>query len=159
MPDEVDDVMAAWARERPDLDVTPLAVLSRISRLARSLDRQRRQIFAAHGLEAFEFDVLAALRRSGPPYALSPGDLVRQTMVSSGTMTNRIDRLATRRLVRRTPDPEDGRAVLVRLQRSGRLRVDAALGDLLDHERAVLGVLRGPEQDRLATLLRRLSEP
>ena len=93
MQDEVDRLVAAWARERPDLDVRPLEVLSRVTRLARHLDRARRTAFAAHGLETWEFDVLAALRREGKPYVLSPGQLISQTMVTSGTMTNRVDRL------------------------------------------------------------------
>src|SRR5215831_14639560 len=91
--DEVDDLVAAWQAERPDLDVRPMQVLSRISRLAKHLDRERRAAFAAHDLETWEFDVLSALRRQGAPYELSPGALLRATLVTSGTMTNRIDRL------------------------------------------------------------------
>src|SRR5690606_31482686 len=95
--DEVDRLVAAWRAERPDLDVEPLQVLSRISRLAKHLDRARRAVFAEHDLEPWEFDVLTALRRAGPPYELSPGALLRATLVTSGTMTNRIDRLAQAR--------------------------------------------------------------
>ena len=91
--DEVDRVVGAWRRERPDLDVSPMEVLSRVTRLARQLDRHRAAAFSAHGLEGWEFDVLAALRRAGAPYQLSPKALLQQTLVSSGTMTNRIDRL------------------------------------------------------------------
>ena len=98
--DEVDDLVAAWQAERPDLDVQPLQVLSRVSRLARHLDRARRAAFASHGLEPWEFDVLAALRRQGPPYVLRPGALLRTTLVTSGTMTNRVDRLEATGLVR-----------------------------------------------------------
>src|SRR5687767_10077382 len=115
MEDEVDRLVQAWQRERPDLDISPMEVLSRITRLARHLDRARRQAFAAHDLETWEFDVLAALRRSGKPYELSPGRLLRETLVTSGTMTNRVDRLAARGLVRRAPDPADRRGVLVQL--------------------------------------------
>jgi DNA-binding MarR family transcriptional regulator len=97
--DEVDTIVAAWRRERPDLDVAPMEILSRISRLARHLDRLRGNAFSVHGLESWEFDVLAALRRSGPPYRLSPGQLLRETLVTSGTMTNRVDRLVERGLV------------------------------------------------------------
>ena len=129
--DEVDDLVAAWQAERPDLDVTPLQVLSRVSRLARHLDRARRAAFAGHDLEPWEFDVLAALRRQGPPYELSPGALLRTTLVTSGTMTNRVDRLEQAGLVRRRPDPEDKRGVLVTLTAAGQTRVDAALADLL----------------------------
>ena len=107
MTDEVDHLVAAWRRERPDLDVTPLEVLSRVSRLARHLDLARREAFTAHDIESWEFDVLAALRRAGDPYELSPGRLLRETLVTSGTMTNRVDRLVARGYVERNPDPDD----------------------------------------------------
>lgn len=154
--DEVDRIVLAWRRERPDLDVAPLEVLSRVTRLARHLDRARSAAFARHQLETWEFDVLAALRRSGPPYRLSPGQLVAQTMVTSGTMTNRIDRLAGRGLVRRRPDPADGRGVMVQLEDGGRLLADAALADLLQVERGVLAVLDPGEHQRLSGILRDL---
>ena len=157
--DEVDRVVAAWRRERPDLDVSPLEVLSRVTRLARHLDRARSAAFAAHGLENWEVDVLAALRRSGPPYELSPGQLVADTLVTSGTMTNRIDRLAARDLVRRRPDPDDGRGVLVHLTDAGSTLVDTALADLLDRERSLLAVLAADDGPQLAALLRRLVSP
>jgi len=157
--DEVDDLVAAWRQERPDLDVEPLAVLSRVSRLARHLDIARRGAFAAHGLESWEFDVLSALRRSGPPYQLTPGVLLRATLVTSGTMTNRIDRLAEAGLVHREPDPRDRRGVLVTLTERGRAAVDAAFTDLLEREQALLSSL-GPEQRRvLADLLRVMLVP
>lgn len=157
--DEVDRLVAAWRRERPDLDVGPLEVLSRVSRLARHLDRARRTAFETHALEPWEFDVLAALRRAGDPYQLSPGALITQTLVTSGTMTNRIDRLETRTLVERLKDPDDRRGVLVRLTPVGRARVDAALADLLDHERDILGGLSARERGELGSLLRRLTLP
>src|SRR5689334_20098722 len=113
--DEVDRIVEAWRHERPDLDVAPLEVLSRVSRLARHLDRARSAAFTEHALESWEFDVLSALRRAGDPYELSPGQLVTQTLVTSGTMTNRVDRLTARGLVQRLPDPRDRRGVLVRL--------------------------------------------
>jgi DNA-binding MarR family transcriptional regulator len=153
-PDEVDSIVDDWQRERPDLDVKPLQVLSRVSRLARHLDRARRAAFAAHGLETWEFDVLTALRRQGPPYQLSPGALLRATLVTSGTMTNRIDRLADAGLVVRRPDARDKRGVLVELTPAGRARVDAAFEALLARERDVLTVLAGGDQDKLAGLLR-----
>ncbi|GAA3589682.1 MarR family transcriptional regulator TamR [Kineosporia mesophila] len=154
--DEVDRIVAAWNRERPDLDVTPLEVLSRVSRLSRLLDKARSAAFARHDLETWEFDVLSALRRDGDPYRLSPGQLVALTMVTSGTMTNRIDRLASRGLVRRLPDPADGRGVMVQLEGSGRAVTDAALADLLEVERSVLVVLTNSDHDQLAHLLRDL---
>jgi DNA-binding MarR family transcriptional regulator len=155
-PDEVDGLVAAWRRERPDLDVAPMEVLSRVTRLAYRLDRHRADAFGAHGLEAYEFDVLAALRRSGEPFSLSPGQLVRETLVTSGTMTNRIDRLAARGLVEREDHPDDRRGVLVRLTDAGRARVDAALADLLAAEQSILASLSGTDQDQLVGILRRL---
>ena len=157
--EEVDDLVAAWQAERPDLDVRPMQVLSRISRLARHLDRERRSAFAAHDLESWEFDVLAALRRQGPPYELSPGALLRATLVTSGTMTNRIDRLEQAGLVRRRPDPRDKRGVLVALTAAGAARVDAALADLLGAERALLSSLPESNRRTLADLLRILLAP
>ena len=153
-PDEVDRIVAAWRRERPDLDVAPLEVLSRVSRLARHLDLMRRSAFARAQLDPWEFDVLSALRRAGEPYQLSPGTLVAQTLVTSGTMTNRIDRLEERHLVERLPAPGDRRGGLVRLTDAGARRVDAAMGDLLDLERALLTDLPVSDREELAGLLR-----
>ena len=157
--DEVDDLVAAWREQRPDLDVAPLQVLSRVSRLARHLDIARRGAFAAHGLESWEFDVLSALRRSGPPFQLTPGALLRATLVTSGTMTNRIDRLAAASLVSREPDPRDRRGVLVTLSERGKEVVDAAFTDLLDREQALLGSLGAGQRKILADLLRTLLVP
>lgn len=154
--DEVDRIVSAWGRERPDLDVAPIGVFSRVSRLARLLDLARRASFGVSELETWEFDVLSALRRCGRPYRLSPGALITQTLVTSGTMTNRIDRLADRGLVRRLPAPGDRRGVLVELTRAGLEAVDRAMAALLDTERELLGTLPEPDRDRLATLLRAL---
>ena len=154
MQDEVDRLVAAWARERPDLDVRPLEVLSRVTRLARHLDRARSTAF-----EVWEFDVLAALRRAGRPYVLSPGQLLAQTMVTSGTMTNRVDRLEDRGLVQRMPDPADRRGVHVRLTPRGKERVDAPQADLLSREQELLSALSQPDQESLSGLLRRLVAP
>lgn len=159
MRDEVDDLVEAWARERNDLDLGPVAVFSRISRLAHHVDRARRQAFTAHDIESWEFDVLAALRRAGRPYELSPGRLLRETLVTSGTMTNRVDRLATRGLVERHPDPTDRRGVLVRLTPEGKDTVDGAFAALLDAERDLLTGLSTKDQKELADLLRRLLVP
>ena len=159
MQDEVDRLVAAWARERPDLDVQPLEILSRVTRLARHLDRARRIAFETHELEVWEFDVLAALRRAGRPYVLSPGQLLAQTMVTSGTMTNRVDRLEVRGLVQRLPDPADRRGVHVRLTPRGKERVDAALADLLARERELLSSLTARQQQSLSGLLRQLVAP
>ena len=155
--DEVDRIVEAWSRERPDLDFAPLQVLSRVGRLAKHLDRARRAAFGASGLESWDFDVLSALRRAGAPYELSPKALIQQTLVSSGTMTNRIDRLVERMLVERRTDPSDGRGVLVSLTGEGRQRVDTAISALVAAETIVLENLAPLEQDRLAGLLRKLS--
>jgi DNA-binding MarR family transcriptional regulator len=156
MRDEVDDLSEDWARERPDLDLSPVAVFSRLGRLSRHLDLARRDAFTAHGIESWEFDVLAALRRAGAPYELSPGRLLRETLVTSGTMTNRVDRLAARGFVERYPDPEDRRGVLVRLTPEGKDAVDGAFEALLDAEAGFLADLTVDEQHQLAGLLRSL---
>ena len=152
--DEVDLVVQAWQRERPDLDTAPMEVLSRVTRLARHLDRLRRSAFAGHGLESWEFDVLAALRRAGAPYRLSPGQLLQETLVTSGTMTNRVDRLTARGWVTREEHPGDRRGVLVRLTTEGRSAVDSALTDLLQAERTMLDGLDPAEQTQLVAALR-----
>ena len=159
MRDEVDDLVEAWARELPELDLEPVAVFSRIHRLARHLDLARREAFAAHDIESWEFDVLAALRRAGAPYELSPGRLLRETLVTSGTMTNRVDRLAGRGYVERYPDPADRRGVIVRLTREGRIAVDGAFEALLAAEAALLADLPVRDQKKLASLLRTLLAP
>ena len=159
MQDEVDRLVEAWRRERPDLEVAPMHVLSRLARLGHHLDQARRQAFAEHRLEPWEFDVLAALRRAGPPYQLSPGRLIRETLVTSGTMTNRVDRLAVRGFVERLPDPHDRRGVLVHLTAEGRASVDGALSSLLDREHALLAGLDADAQAQLAALLRTLVAP
>jgi DNA-binding MarR family transcriptional regulator len=157
--DEVDELVQAWRRERADLDLAPVEVFSRISRLARLLDLARRDAFTAHSIEPWEFDVLAALRRTGKPYQLSPGQLLRETMVTSGTMTNRIDRLTERSLVERSPDPHDRRGVLVGLTTAGKRAVDGAFETLLASERDLLAELSGVERAQLADLLKRLMGP
>jgi DNA-binding MarR family transcriptional regulator len=157
--DEVDRLVEAWQRARPDLDVEPLQVLSRITRLARHLDRERRAAFTDATLEPWEFDVLSALRRSGPPFELSPGALLAATLVTSGTMTTRVDKLVARGLVERLPDPSDRRGVLVRLTDQGRGAVDDALAALLEREHAWLAGMTPQDRDTLADLLRALLLP
>jgi len=155
--DEVDRIVGAWSRERPDLDFEPLQVLSRVGRLSRHLDRARRAAFAASDLDSWEFDVLSALRRAGSPYQLSPKALLQQTLVSSGTMTNRIDRLVERRLVERRTDPNDGRGILVVMSPLGQERVDAAISTLLVSEAELLDGLTPADREKLSALLRKLS--
>jgi DNA-binding MarR family transcriptional regulator len=123
---------------------------SRVIRLARHLELARRDILAARDLDLWEYDVLAALRASGSPYELSPGTLIEQTQVSSGTMTNRIDRLDRRGWVTREPDPDDHRGVRVRLTLSGRRKIDAVAADLAKDEHAAwrrLGERKGAQLD------------
>lgn len=156
MSDEVDAIVEAWRRERPDLDSEPLQVMSRVSRLADVLADRRAEAFVEHGLQAHEFDVLSALRRAGTPFELTAGELSALTHVTSGTMTSRLDRLTQRQLVTRRPDPTDGRLVRVRLTASGRERVDAAFGALLASERALLAELPPSRRTPLVEALRAL---
>lgn len=155
--DEVDRIVEAWSKQRPDLDFSPLEVFSRVDRLSKQLDLARREVFRRSEIEPWEWDVLSALRRSGEPFQLSPKQLLQRTLVSSGTMTNRIDRLVGRRFVRRESDPDDGRSILVTLTDDGRLRVDAAITRLVDVEAELLRPLLKSERDRLSALLRKLS--
>lgn len=155
--DAVDAIVLDWERERPDLDVDPLRIFSRVKRIAKQLDAVRKSAFAQTGLELWEFDVLAALRRAGAPHRLSPKQLLAITLVSSGTMTNRLDRLAERGLIEREADPDDGRGVLVTMTASGRLRVDDALTRLVAVERQLLADLDPRTRDELATILRHLT--
>lgn len=155
----MDALVEAWRRERDDLDLAPVEVFSRISRLARLLDKARGAAFSAHDIETWEFDVLAALRRAGRPYQLTPGALLRETMVTSGTMTNRVDRLAHRGFVERSPDPSDRRGVLVRLTGSGKRTVDGAFETLLASERDLLSDLPAEHRAQLAALLKQLMAP
>ncbi|MDO5629426.1 MAG: MarR family transcriptional regulator [Mobilicoccus sp.] len=157
--DEVDRIVAAWTRELPDLDTEPLQVLSRVTRLARHLERARADAFGAHALDGWEFDVLSALRRAGDPYELSPGALVQQTLSTSGTMTNRIDRLTARGFVERRPDPQDGRSVKVRLLGQGITAVDGAIATLVAREREMLAHLDDDDLAALAASLRHLLLP
>jgi DNA-binding MarR family transcriptional regulator len=159
MRDEVDDLVEAWRRERADLELAPVEVFSRISRLSRHLDLARKQAFTEQQIESWEFDVLAALRRAGAPYELSPGRLLKETLVTSGTMTNRVDRLAARGLVERLPDPHDRRGVLVRLTATGKATVDAAFESLVERERDLLASLPAKDRKQLASLLRTLLSP
>jgi DNA-binding MarR family transcriptional regulator len=155
--DSVDDIVDAWERERPEIDFAPMKVLSRVWRLSKHLDRTRRAAFVTSELESWEFDVLSALRRAGSPFQLSPKSLLEQTLVSSGTMTNRIDRMTQRGLVERRTDPNDGRGILVSMTEDGRRRVDTAITELVTAEAELLARLSKADQERIAALLRKLS--
>lgn len=154
--DHVDRLVAQWAGERPDLDTAPLAVSARVTRLARLLERASSRLLEGTDLHEGELSVLAALRRLGPPYALTPTDLYRSLLLSSGAMTNRIDRLERAGLVRRERSESDRRRVLVALTDKGRATID----ELMDANVALLAdelaILDRDEQRQLADLLRRL---
>ncbi len=158
MGDEVERIVEAWTAVRPDLPVAPMRLLSRVQRLSEVLDDRRRRAFAAHGLVPYEFDVLASLRRAGENAELTPGQLAEATHVTSGTMTNRLDRLAERRLIGRRSHPADGRQTLVRLAAAGRRRVDGALAELLEFENGLIAGLGARDQAATIRSLRRLLE-
>ncbi|WP_455359794.1 MarR family winged helix-turn-helix transcriptional regulator [Streptomyces sp. SYSU K21746] len=158
MTDHVDRVLEQWGAERPDLDASPMAVIGRLRRLSRLIDTELRRTFAAHGLDAASFDVLATLRRSGPPYRLTPAELMRTAMVTSGAITQRLDRLESRGLVARTPSAVDGRVVHVALTDEGYALIDRALPDHIANEHRLLAALGTAERDALADALRNLLE-
>jgi DNA-binding MarR family transcriptional regulator len=146
-----------WRRERPDLDVRPMAVLGRLSEAAALIARERTHpLFASFGLQAGEFDVLATLRRAGKPYALTPTALYEATMVTSGAMTNRLDGLEKAGLIRRGRHPDDRRAVVVQLTDKGRKLIDAAVTAHVKNQWMVLAGLNAKERDALADLLAKL---
>ena len=152
--DAVDRILEQWHSVCPDLDSSPIAVIGRLSRLSAIVDRRLAENFARHDLEAWMYDVLATLRRSGPPYELTAGELLEQSMVTTGAMTNRVDRLEQRGLVERSAVPGDRRKVLVGLTESGRELVDQVVGGHLDTERELLRSLSSSQQATLARLLR-----
>jgi len=153
--DAVDRILAQWRSERPDLDCSPMGIIGRISQLQREVHLAQRATFARHGLDVPSFDVLAALRRAGPPYQLTPTALMRTALVTSGAITQRLDRLEERGLITRERSPDDGRAVVVSLTDAGRAALDAALPDHLDTERTLLDGLSDDDRRQLAGLLRR----
>lgn len=156
MQDHVDRVVGQWRRERPDLDVSAMAVLSRLWRFARRADAEIERGFAEHGLQPGWFDVLATLRRAGKPYELTPTQLLETAMVTSAGMTKRLDRLAEAGLVERHPAPHDRRGVRVRLTRQGLQTVNRAVEGHVERERALLAALTPRERDQLDGLLRKL---
>lgn len=154
--DPVDKILAQWQRERPDLDVSPMGIIGRMGRLAKYLERAIQETFSEFGLTVGEFDVLAALRRSGKPYRLSPTELFNTLMVSSGTMTHRIDRLEQAELVKRIPDVSDRRGILIELTDKGLNVIEKAVEAHVINEHRVLSVLAESEREILAQLLRKL---
>ncbi|MEV6559976.1 MarR family transcriptional regulator [Nocardia sp. NPDC051756] len=158
MTDHVDRVLAQWQAQRPDLDVSPMAVFGRLSRLTQFTGAELRKTFAAHGLDAASFDVLATLRRSEPPHSLTPTELMHASMVTSGAITQRLDRLEERGLVRRSPSESDGRGVRVSLTDEGHKLIDDALPDHVATEERLLAPLTPKQRAALADTLRVLLE-
>lgn len=153
--DRVDEIVGQWTRVRPDLDHSPIAVIGRVSRLSRLIDRRLADNFARFGIENWMYDVLATLRRQGDPFVMTAGDLVASTMVTSGAMTNRIDRLEQRGWVARDSAP-DRRQVLVRLTETGRTLVDEVVAEHLGVEEQILGGMSPRHREALVTALRAL---
>lgn len=156
--DHVDQVLKQWHAERPDLDVSPMAVIGRLSIASRLVDAELARTFAAHGLDAASFDVLATLRRSGSPYQLTPTQLMRSAMITSGGISQRLDRLAAQNLISRSRSTSDGRGVLVTLTSAGAEAIDRALPDHLRTEQQVLSSLTPGQRTALAEMLHELIE-
>ncbi len=152
-PDHVGRILDQWRRERPDLDPSPMGVIGRVHRLAQVLDAELRPVFAAAGLGDGDFDVLASLRRAGAPYELTPGELAQSTMVTSGAVTKRVDRLVAAGLASREVCVDDARSRRIRLTSQGLAVVDDLVGTHLANERRLLAGLSDLERSRLAHLL------
>jgi DNA-binding MarR family transcriptional regulator len=155
-PDHVDQILAQWRRERPDLNVAALGLFGRLFRAVQLTNAPLTQDLARHGLQPGWFDLLAALRRAGAPYALTPTQLLRTLMLSSGGMTKRLDRLADAGLIERRPDPNDRRGTLVRLTNHGKATIDTLLPVHLANEQRLLAPLSPAQQRTLDQLLRSL---
>ena len=151
--DAVDGFVAQWQRERPDLDHSPLLVVGRLSRVARRVEQALQANVKRHDLDRAGYDVLATLRRSGPSYALTPGQLLSTAMVTSSAITQRLDRLEQRALVTREAHPQDGRQVVVRLTELGRTLVDQVVPGHLALEQQLLSPLSPDQREQLASLL------
>ena len=158
MPDHVDHLLAQWAVERPDLDVSAMGVVGRLARVQRLVEAELRTTFAAHDLDASPFDVLATLRRNAAAGGLTPAALMRSAMVTSGAITQRLDRLEERGLVQRSPSDADRRSVLVQLTDAGRALVDQTLPDHVATEERLLAGLDAEQRELLASALRTLLE-
>ena len=149
-------VLAQWASQAPELDVSPVGIVARVGRLARYLDQGLERVLSERGVRREGWDVLASLRRSGPPYRLSPTDLYLGLMRTSGAMTNRLRRLEEAGLVRRVADPSDARSLLVELTEEGRALVDELAPRHVANERMLIDALSPSEQTQLAGLLAKL---
>ncbi|MEQ4302184.1 MarR family transcriptional regulator [Plantactinospora sp. B6F1] len=157
MEDSVDRIVAQWARVRPDVDVSPMGVFGRLSRLTRLFERELQTVFSQHGLQPGEFDILATLRRADTEgRGLTAGQLADSTMVTSGAITNRLDRLVAKGLVTREPDPHSRRTIRVALTQRGREVIDAALDDHVSNEERLLATMTASQRRQLEELLRGL---
>lgn len=156
MADQVDRIIEQWQREKPGLDVSPMAVIGRLSRAALTVESRLADTFAQHGLDASSFDVLATLLRSGAPYRISPVELAREAMISTSAVAQRLNKLESRGLVAREANPNDGRGTLVVLTDTGKVMIERALPDHLEAERSILSTLSRAEQSTLAILLGRI---
>jgi DNA-binding MarR family transcriptional regulator len=154
--DHVDRVRAQWRAVRPEIDTSPIDIVARIGRAAAYFDQSTNALMSEHGLARSSWDVLASLRRAGPPYELSPTELYRGLMRTSGAMTNRLNRLELAGLIERVPDPDDGRGLLVRLTAEGRDLVDEIAPLHMENERRLLESLTEEELEALQASLRQL---
>lgn len=154
--DHVDLVIKQWRDERPDIDPSPMAVIGRLVRLSAIINNELQQVFVKFDLNIGEFDVLATLLRSGKPYALTPNSLFKALMLSSGAMTNRVDRLELKKLVKRTPDPNDRRSIIVSLTPKGLELINKAISDHVHKGDELLTCFSKKEQETMAKLLRKL---
>jgi DNA-binding MarR family transcriptional regulator len=154
--DGVDRIIEQWKRERPELDHSPIGIIGRISRLAREIEQRLERVYAEQGLEPGWHDVLATLRRSGPPYRMRPTDLTDALMLTSSGTTKRLDRLEQAGLITRSPDPQDRRGTLITLTAAGRRLIDKVTVAHLENERNILGALSESDRHKLAGLLRKL---
>jgi len=153
--DRIDKIIKQWHQERPDLDVEPMEVIGRIKRLSHHFLREMDKTFSVHGLNGASFDVLATIRRSGAPYGLSPSDLMVSTMVTSGTMTNRVDRLVKTGLVERTPNPQDARGFIISLTNEGHILIDRVLDDHVKTQARLTAALSKKDKKNLNLILRK----
>lgn len=158
MADGVDRILEQWSREKPGLDVSPMAVIGRLGRTALVVDARLARTFARHGLDAASFDVLATLLRSGVPYRITPVELAREAMISTSAVAQRLNKLEDRGLIQRALNPTDGRGKIVALTHAGKTLIESALPDHLHTERALLAMLSIEEQVQLSLLLGRIDE-
>ncbi|KZL18277.1 HTH-type transcriptional regulator MhqR [Pseudovibrio axinellae] len=153
--DDIDKIKDQWFRQRPDLDTDPMALIGRLKRVARSLTQEMDKTFAKHGLSSADFDVLATLLRSGPPHALTPNQLLESMMITSGTMTNRINQLEKAGYIERVASKEDKRSVTVTLTKAGNDKINNAVTEHVLTQKRLVSPFSEQERDQLNSLLRK----